>query len=164
MKAKEYLQQVGKLNKIIENKTAEIEQWKMIAKSTGTFSNGERVQSSGNPEKMADAVVNYSDIEAELLKSRQIYIMKKQEVVHTIEQLPAIEYDVLHKLYIGVVETDLEGRKFIKYLFLEDVADLYSKSYSWATTVHGRALKAVQDILDRKEKCREEMQNLWKDV
>lgn len=140
MDAKKYLQQVSKLNKLIENKMIERAQWKSIATSTGTFSDGERVQSSGSQQKMADAVGRYIDIETELDACIDRYIDKKNEVIQMIEQLPATEYDVLHKIYI-------------QEIVLEDVADIYRKSYSWVTTVHGRALKMVQDMLDGKEKA-----------
>ena len=135
MDAKKYLQQVSKLNKLIENKMIEKEQWKAIAISTGTFSDGERVQSSGSQQKMADAVCKCVDIERELDDCIDRYIDTKNEVIHTIEQLPAVEYDVLHKLYIQDMD-------------YYDVAAAYGKSYSWATTVHGRALQNVQRILD----------------
>lgn len=135
MDAKRYLQQVSKLNKLIENKTVELAQWQAMATSTGTFSEGERVQSSGNQQKMAEAVSRYVDIEKELIACRDRYIDTKNEVIHMIEQLPTVEYDVLHKIYIQEKS-------------LTDVAILYDRAYSWATTVHGRALKAVQDMLD----------------
>lgn len=136
---KEYLMQVGKLNKLIQNKLAEKDQWRAIATNTTTHSDGERVQSSGSKQKMADAVVRYVEIEREIDRCIDEYIERKQEVIRTIEQLPANEYDVLHKIYI-------QG------IFLEDVAEIYGKSYSWVTTVHGKALKRVQDILERREK------------
>lgn len=137
VKAKEYLQQVGKLNRLIENKMIEREQWKSMATSTGTFSDGERVQSSGSQQKMADAVGRYVDLEKEIDRCIDAYVDTKQNVIRTIEQLPTTEYDILHKIYI-------QGK------LLEDVADIYDRTYSWATTVHGRALKAVQDILDER--------------
>ena len=133
--AKKYLQQVSKLNKLIENKMIEKAQWQAMATSTGTFSEGERVQSSGNQQKMETAVCRCVDIERELDECIDRYIDTKNEVIRMIEQLPAIDYDVLHKIYI-------QGKQ------LADVATLYDRAYSWATTVHGRALKAVQDMLD----------------
>lgn len=138
MDAKKYLQQVNKLNKLIENKMIEKEQWKSIATSTGTFSDGERVQSSGSQQKMADAVCKYVEIEAEIDECIDRYIDMKAEAIRMIEQLPAVEYDILHKIYI-------QGKT------LADVAIIYDRAYSWATTVHGRAIKGVQDMLDRRE-------------
>lgn len=138
MDAKKYLQQVSKLNKLIENKMIERAQWQAMATSTGTFSDGERVQSSGSQQKMADAVSKYVDIERELDECIDRYIDAKNEVIHMIEQLPAAEYDVLHKIYI-------------QEKTLADVADICDRAYSWVTMVHGRALKMVQNMLDGKE-------------
>ena len=138
MDAKRYLQQVSKLNRLIENKMIELAQWKSMATITGTFSDGDRVQSSGNQQKMAEAVGRYVDIEREMDACIDRYIDTKNEVIRMIEQLPATEYDVLHKIYIQDKP-------------LEDVAAIYDRTYSWVTTVHGRALKMVQDMLDGKE-------------
>ncbi len=149
MDAKAYLQQVSKLNKLIENKMIERAQWRSMATSTGTFSDGERVQSSGSQQKMADAVGRYVDIEKELDECIDRYIDTKNEVIRMIEQLPATEYDVLHKIYI-------QGKQ------LEDVADIYNRTYSWVTTVHGRALKAVQDMLDGKEQYDKDRKTIGK--
>lgn len=136
MKAKDYLQQVEKLDKIIRNKLIEKEQWKSMAISTSTSSEGERVQTSGSKHKMEDAVIRYLEIEAEIDACIDRFVDKKQEIIHTIEQLPPVEYDLLHKVYI-------------QYMTLYDVSAAYGdKSYSWTTTVHGRALKHIQDILN----------------
>lgn len=135
MKAKDYLQKVSKLDKMINNKMVEIAQWKAIAQGTTGHSDGERVQASGSQQKMADAVCRYVEIEKQLDKCIDKLIDTKQDVIRTIEQLPENEYDLLHKIYI-------QGKS------MDDVADAYGKTYSWATTVHGRALKRVQNILD----------------
>lgn len=138
MKAKDYLLQVVKLDRLIENKLIEIQQWKAIATGTTAHSEGDRVQSSGSQQKMADAVCRYVAIEEEIDRYIDELVDIKREVIKTIEQLPATEYDVLHQIYI-------QGKT------LDDVADRYSNSYSWATTAHGRALKKVQDILDKEK-------------
>ena len=135
MKAKDYLQKVSKLDKMIKNKMVEIEQWKAVAMGTTAPSDGERVQASGSQQKMADAVCRYVEIEKQLDKCIDRLIDTKQDVIRTIEQLPENEYDLLHRIYI-------QGKT------MDDVADAYGKTYSWATTVHGRALKRVQNILD----------------
>ena len=66
MKAKDYLQQVQKIDVIIKNKIIEKEQWMSMATSTTASSDGERVQSSGSQQKMADAVVRYVELEADI--------------------------------------------------------------------------------------------------
>lgn len=138
MKAKDYLKQVDKLDTIINNKLVERTQWKNIALGITAQIGGERVQSSGNQQKMAGAVDRVVDIDAEINQLIDRLVDKKREITSTIEQLPATEYDVLHKLYI-------------QRLTYYDVAQVYGKTYSWATTVHGRALKNLQRILNEKE-------------
>lgn len=147
MKAKEFLNQVKKWDTIIENKMIERQQWKDIAMSTtaqgtnitinGIIQSMERVQSTANPQKMADAINRYVDIEKEINQCIDALVDAKKEVVGVIEQLATTEYDILHKVYV-------------QHLTLYDVADKYNKTYSWVTTVHGRALKNVQNILNER--------------
>ncbi len=138
MRAKAFLSQLDKLNKLIENKMIEKQQWKSIAMGTGQRTDGERVQSSGSQQKMADAIVRYVDIEAEIDAAIDMYVDKKNHIISVIEQLPVTEYDILHKVYVQSIP-------------LDEVAVAFNKSYSWVTSKHGRALKAVQDILDAGE-------------
>ena len=139
MRAKEYLQQVKKLNTMIRNKEAEKAQWKSIALGITSFNGGDRVQSTSNPQKMADAIGKYIDIEAEINDVIDRLVDTKREIIATIEELPESEYDLLHKVYI-------------QELTLKEAAFAMDKTYSNATTIHGRALVNVQNILDRKEK------------
>lgn len=138
MKSKDYLLQIRKLDTLINNKLSEVEHWKNVACGTGTYSEGERVQSSGNKQKMASAVDRYVDIQAEINADIDKLIDLKQEVIKTIERLPVDEYDLLHKVYV-------QGWTF------QEVADYSDKSYSWATTVHGRALASLQRVLDERK-------------
>lgn len=155
-RAQEYLEQIGKLNAMIENKIAELKQWKDVAynvtsggesvviekivnkKRVKEIHNMERVQSSGNPSKMADAIDRIVDLQTEINGMIDTLIDTKQEVIKTIEQLNATEYDVLHKRYI-------------QNMTFDEIGAAKGKSKSWSTTVHGRALQSVQRILDQKE-------------
>lgn len=137
MRAKEYLLQIKKLDLLINNKIAEVEHWKGVAFSTGSYSEGERVQSSGNKQKMASAVDRYIDIQAEITADIDKLIDLKQEVIKTIEKLPAAEYDLLHKVYV-------QGWT------LDEVADHYDRSRRWADGIHGSALVSLQMILDER--------------
>lgn len=139
MNAKEYLQRVRKIDRLVENKIAEAMHWKTVAMGTSTNSEGERVQSSGSKQKMADAVARYVDIESEINAEIDKLADIRREIVLTIEQLPVEEYDLLYQVYVNCKE-------------LQDVATDMDKSYSWATTIHGRALAHLQKILDEREK------------
>lgn len=137
MEAKQFLNQLKKLDKMIENKLAEKARWKTMATKTTAQIGGERVQSSGSKQKMADSVISYVDIEKEIDEQVDKLYDTRQEVISVIEKLNTTEYDLLHKVYV-------------QYFSLYEVADMYEKTYSWATTIHGRALKNVQKILDER--------------
>lgn len=137
--AKNFLLQLKKTDKLIENKLFEKEQWKSIAMGTSARMGGERVQSSGSQQKMADAVERYIDIESEIDRCIDRLIDTKKDVIGVIEQLDAIEYDILHVVYV-------------QYLTLEDVAQKYDRTYRWAAGVHGRALMNVMKILDERKR------------
>lgn len=101
---------------------------------------GERVQSSGSKSKMADAIGKCVDMETEIDKLIDSLIDTKKDVIQTIEKLNSpIEYNVLHMRYI-------------QFKDLQSIADHYHREYGWATTTHGRAIAAVQKILDEKRK------------
>lgn len=138
MKAICYLKQLEKLDAIIENKQIEKAQLIDIALSITGHSDGERVQSSGSKQRMADAVIEYSDIDREIEQEILAAKRAKREIIKTIEQLSAKEYDLLHKIYI-------------QRMTFKEVAAAKGKSTSWATTVHGRALQSLQKILDKRE-------------
>jgi hypothetical protein len=136
--AQTFLEQPEKLDIQIRNKLIEKQQWHDIALGITASMEGERVQSSGGKSKMANAVEKCVDMEAEIDKLVDELIDIKKEVIQTIEQLDSpIEYNLLHMRYI-------------QYISLQEIADHYNRDYGWATTTHGRALKSVQAVLDRK--------------
>lgn len=137
MKAQEYLKQIEKLDVLIKNKLIEKQHWKEIALGVTPQTGGERVQSSGNQQKMASAVERMIDLERELDECVDRLINTRNDVIETIEQLSPEEYDFLHLVYV-------------QHLTLKEVAEKKRYSYSWATTFHGRALERVQRILDKR--------------
>lgn len=138
MRAKEFLSQIKKLDRMIVNKRIEIRQLKEIANNSTGDMTGEKVQSSGNPQRIAEAIVKYVDLEREIFQDINKLIDARRDVISVIEQLSTTEYDILHKLYV-------------QNITFQDVATAYDRTYSWATTIHGRALKHVQRILDERE-------------
>ena len=138
MTAKEYLEQIDKLDALIKNKLIELEQWKSVAFGITAQMGGDRVQSSGDQQKMASAIAKYIDIEREIDASIDRLVDLRNEVISTIEQLKKEEYELLHLVYV-------------QQLSLRDAADKMSYSYSWATWAHGKALLNVQKIIDKRK-------------
>lgn len=137
LKAQEYLKQIEKLDVLIKNKLIEKQHWKEVALGVTPQMGGERVQSSGNQQKMASAVERMIDLERELDECVDRLINTRNDVIATIEQLSPEEYDFLHLVYV-------------QHLTLKEVAEKKNYSYSWSTTFHGRALERVQRILDKR--------------
>lgn len=138
MRAKDYLLQIRKLDRLINNKLLEFDQWMSIATSTTVSTEGERVQSSGSKDKMGDAVARLVDVQTEINREIDRLVDLKREVIRDIEQLPiADEYDILHMIYV-------QGMTF------QEAADALNKSYRWTTALHGRALSHLQKILNER--------------
>ena len=139
MNATEFLKQIKKIDSMIENKLAEANQWRAMAHNITSNMSGERTSSTPNPRRTEEAIAKYMDLEREARQCRASLIAAKQDIISTIEQLNAIDYDVLHKLYI-------------QDWTLQDVASKYGHGYTWATTVHKRAKENLQKILDERER------------
>ena len=140
--AKMYLKQLGQLNKLIENKLAERDQWKAIATNVTQRLTADRVQTSSNHQRMEDAVLKLIEAEKEVDDAIDKYVDTKREIIATITKLCTtneIYYDVLHKIYV-------------QDFTLDDVAEMYNKSRSWIDQTHGRALNIVQRIIDERER------------
>lgn len=138
MKAKKFLAKIQQLDTIVKNKLFEKEQLEALATSVTQRLTADKVQTSGNPDKMTDVIHKIIKIEGEINDAIDRFIDYKQEAVGVIEQLNPTEYDLLHMVYI-------------QYLSLDEVAIKKNKTYTWVTTVHGRALKNVQTIIDERE-------------
>lgn len=137
-KAKQFLLQIEKYDRMIANKLIEKEQWRAIALGTTAQMGDERVQASSSQQKMADAVGRYIDVEGEIDAIIDKFVDAKNDVISVIEQLEVDEYDLLHKIYV-------------QRITLQEAADMDDKSYTSVTTTHGRALKNVEKILEKRE-------------
>lgn len=142
MKAQEYLRQLKKLDKLIENKLAERDQWFAITTAVTQRLSADRVQTSSNPHKMEDAVLKLMEVEKELDAAIDAFVDAKREIIATVTKLSETNetyYDVLHKIYV-------------QYCTLDEVADMYKKSRNWADQTHGRALNVVQRFIEERER------------
>jgi hypothetical protein len=120
----------------MECKLAERQQWHDLALSITGQMGGERVQSSGSKDKMAQAVERCVAMEDEILLQVNKLADTQKEVTGALERLDnPTEYKLLHQRYI-------------QFKQLKTIADIFHASYDWATTTHGRALKSLQKILD----------------
>jgi DNA-directed RNA polymerase specialized sigma24 family protein len=142
MSAKEYLSQIKRLDTLIQNKTAEKRKWEAITMDKATVitasTEGERVQSSGSKQKMADTVDSGVDRVRRIEKRIKELYAEMDAIIAIIDSLPEDKSDILHKVYV-------------QYMSLKEVAAIRHESYSTVTTNHGIALKMVSNILREKK-------------
>jgi DNA-directed RNA polymerase specialized sigma24 family protein len=132
MTAEQYLDQIKKLDAMIKNKLRDHARWVEVADGIGGASDGERVQSSRNLHRGADAIGNYIDIEREISALKR----ERQEIINTIERLPSTEYDLIYKLYVEDYS-------------MKELAYIKKKSYDWVKFKKKCALMLIQSMLDR---------------
>lgn len=135
MRAEVFLERPRKIKTLIKNKLIEREQWWELAMSVTAYSDGDRVQSSGNLQKMSDAVAKCVDMQTEIDQLVLQLAQEVKDVLAVIEQIPTDEYEVLHMRYFQNLSNN-------------EVAEIRGKGAPWASTMHTRGCKSVQRILD----------------
>lgn len=136
MRAQDYLAQLEVIETQIQNIRFDIAQLKELATSITPAYDGERVQASGNNQRMAAAVDRWADKEQEMYAAIDRLIEKQLEIASTIRRLKRPkESGVLHMLYI-------QKKSY------EEIAEAYNRSVSWAKSIHGWALLSLQKELD----------------
>lgn len=131
MRAETYLERVKKIDLLILNKRREHARWVEAADGMGGVASGDRVQASRNLHRGADAIGNYIDLEREIKALEN----EKNNIILTIERLPGVEYDILHKLYIQDYN-------------MKEIAFQYKKSYDWVKLKKRHSLRLLQALLD----------------
>lgn len=131
MTAREYVGQLERIDILLASKSAEKLRWKALALDTGARQSGDKVQGSGNQQKMAGAVESAVDLDAEILQLQA----ERHEIVHTLEQLQVDEFWILNEVY---------G----KHVSVGQAAWDRGRSYSWARALHNRALENLEKLLN----------------
>ncbi len=142
MKSEEFLLQIKKYDRMIKNALQDIAHYKSMAEYAGISYDGMGVQVSKGGDRVGNAVSSYADMEKELRQIVEDSYKARYNIITTIEKLPYNEYIVLYGIYV-------QGKT------LYDISRDEDRSYSWAASIKGRALKDLQAILDEgnKEKC-----------
>ena len=97
MTTKEYLSQIKKLERMIQNKLIECSQLRVIASSVTISNDNERVKTSPEKDKIGAVVSKIVDIENEVDRM----IDKRCSIVDQIDDINDTDmYDILAKVYI----------------------------------------------------------------
>lgn len=134
MKAKEYLQQLQRLDTVINQKIKELGDLRLKSKSTGSIDySKERVQTSPSGDapfvKLIGRIV---DLEEEINAEIDRFVDEKHEIINQIQALQNPKHiDILYKHYV-------------EFKRLEIVAVEMDFTYQYIVELHGTALKEFQ--------------------
>ena len=87
MKTKDYLSQVSRLNKMINNKLSEISQLRELSVSISAIGNDEKVQTSPNFDKIGTTVAKIDEMENNLDKMIDEYLVKRERIIAQIDTM-----------------------------------------------------------------------------
>lgn len=130
MTAKQYLQQLQKLDLIIKQKTEELATLRGSTNGIGT--EGERVQTSSSKDPLGDGVVRMVVLEDELWDEIERFNNLKHDIIKGIQRLDNVTHiDVLYKRYV-------------QYKPLSVIAAELNYAYQYVLNLHGMALRIYQ--------------------
>ena len=137
MDVQKWLESVGKLDELINNKIEERRRLTEIATDTSAklpdgmpFNDGGTVN-----QKMQNAVVDLVMLGQELDRLIDKYIDEKHKVLTAIEKLPEKEYAVLHRYYI-------------RRMKVEEIAEDMGISTVSVWRIKKKALKNLANVID----------------
>ena len=132
METKKYLSQIERLDRVIQNKLTEIYQLKTMACNIVVSTENERVQSSGDKERMASTVAKIVDIEREIDSLIDTQLERKNVIIGQIESLE--NNDMYHILF----------NRYVKRASFGDIAKEMNYSERHIITLHGEALQEFE--------------------
>lgn len=134
--AKAYLRKIELFDANINNRISDLQELKsLVTKITATISTV-CVSGSGNQDRLGDAVAKIVDMQDEINLKIDKYIALKKEISELLEQIQdSDQVKVLHKRYF-------------EYKAWEQIACEMNYSYRNVCYIHGKALQAVEALLN----------------
>lgn len=134
MKAKEYLQQLQRLDTVINQKIKELGDLRLKSRSTGAIDySKEKVQTSPSGDApFVKLIGRIIDLEAEINAEIDVFVDEKHKIINQIQSLKNSDYiSLLFKRYV-------EFKKF------ETIAIEMNFTYQYVLNMHGYALKEFE--------------------
>lgn len=138
VEAKAYLSRIRLYDTHINNKLEELQRIRNLATKITTTLKSDVVSTSGNMDKIGDAVAKIVDLEAEINQAIDEYVDLKREVSAVINQIT--DSDLL----------DVLQKRYLLYEPWEQIACEMGYTYRNICYLHGKALQAVSDLLAEK--------------
>lgn len=112
METKEYLQQIGRYDRLINNKLVELAQYRSMACSVSAVKNDERVQSSPSYDTMDKIVSKIEQMENEIDMLVDRYIDSKRIIISQIDSMSdEMTYQILFSRYVEQKTFEKNGNR-----------------------------------------------------
>lgn len=137
MTTKDYLNQISRINRMINNKIVELSQLKELACSISAVSGEDRVMVTPNFDKIGTKQAKIDEMERNIDALVDEYIIKRDKIVSQIDSMEDENvYNVLFSRYIE--------KKTFEVIATE-------MNYSWRQTIrlHGIALKNLSKNMEQ---------------
>lgn len=132
MEVKRYLSQINTYNRKIQNKLSEIYQLKLMVYGISTSgSDGDRVKSSSDQDKLGASVAKIIDLERETDALVDKYIDARNTIIKQVDSISDIDSTLYHIL----------AQRYISNKTFEDIADDLGYSVRQTLRLHVVALE-----------------------
>lgn len=136
MNVLKWLEQVRKLDELINAKLAERDRLMELATQTTQGMDG-MPHGSGVSDKVGNAGVKLADMTQMIDQMIDQYVDLKRDVVATLEKLPAKEYGVLHRM-------------FIRYMTYDEISAEMDYSVVQIWRIKNKGLQMLEDVVECK--------------
>ena len=132
METKKYLGQIERLNRQIQNKLVEIYQLRTMACSVTVSTDKERVQSSGDKDKLGATVAKIVDLKNQTDDLIQSFTEKRNRIIAQIDSVD--DMDLYHVLSL----------RYVSSCTFEEIAERTHWSLRKVFTLHEKAIKEFE--------------------
>lgn len=132
MQTRDYLGQIYRLNKTIQNKIEELAEYKELAFSISAVTNDEKIQASLTQDRIGNALAKIEQLEKNLDELIDSYVDKRNLIISQIENMEnETYYEILFSRYV-------EKKK------LEQISVDMDYTFRHTTRLHGLALQEFE--------------------
>lgn len=134
MTTKDYLNQINRLNMLINNKLLEISQYRELSCSISAVKNEEKVMTSPNQDKIGTNIAKIDEMERKLDEIIDDYITLKEKIKQQINKLPKKKHKII--LY----------EKYIKFKSISEISKKMDMTDRGCKKAHKKALEEFEKI------------------
>lgn len=134
MTTKDYLNQINRLNMLINNKLLEISQFKELSCSISAVKNDEKVMTTPNQDPIGTSIARLDEMERKLDDMIDDYIALKEKIKQQINKLPKEKHKII--LY----------EKYIKFKSISEISKKMDMTDRGCKKAHKKALEEFEKI------------------